>query len=158
MTEQLPGNRACWLIDGHVHFHDCFDLQTFLDAAAANFTRGADELSLRGPFLGVLLLTEASGERHFESFRDRSSSCDLGGGWRFRQSAETTSLVATRKGVDLLVLVAGRQIATREGLEVLALNSNLELSAISQFKEEYGGAGVVVVDATVPEQVKFSDE
>ena len=40
----------------------------------------------------------------------------------------------------------------------LKFHSNLELSAISQFKEEYGGAGVVVVDATVPEQVKFSDE
>lgn len=42
----------------------------------------------------------------------------------------------------------------------LKFHSDLEPSAISQFKEEYGGAGVVVVDATVPEQVKFkfSDE
>src|SRR5215468_6501990 len=48
---------ASLLIDAHVHFHACFDRDTFLDAAARNFARGAAELGLDGrPFLGCLML------------------------------------------------------------------------------------------------------
>lgn len=39
----------------------------------------------------------------------------------------------------------------------LKFHSDKELSAVAQFKEGYGGAGMVVVEVTVPEQVKFSD-
>jgi hypothetical protein len=135
MTEQSSVVRACWLIDGHVHFHGCFELQVFLDAAVANFARGAEELALTEAFLGVLLLAETSGDQYFAGFRDGSSSREMGGGWCFRQTAEPTSLIATRNGIDLLVLVAGRQVATREGLEVLALNGNPELSDGLSFRD-----------------------
>ncbi len=39
----------------------------------------------------------------------------------------------------------------------LKFHSDMELSAVSAFKERYGGAGVVIVEAAVPEHVRFSD-
>ena len=47
------------LVDAHVHFHSCFDQDLFLDAALANFRRGAADLGLGEGFLGCLLLAEA---------------------------------------------------------------------------------------------------
>ncbi|HEY4564703.1 MAG TPA: hypothetical protein VIJ36_17085, partial [Thermoanaerobaculia bacterium] len=58
-TSSQPPLPASLLIDAHVHFHACFDRDTFLDAAARNFERGAAELGLDGrPFLGCLMLAE----------------------------------------------------------------------------------------------------
>jgi len=39
----------------------------------------------------------------------------------------------------------------------LKIHDDIELSAVSQFKEQYGGAGVIIVEASVPEQVRYTD-
>jgi hypothetical protein len=102
------------LVDAHVHFHDCYDLQAFLEGALRNFRKGADELGLTQPWIGYLLLTEPSGIRRFWKWRD--GSC-------FESTHEEESLLALKQ----FVLVAGRQIVTRERLEVLALGKDLEI-------------------------------
>jgi len=105
------------LVDAHVHFHVCFDRDAFLDAALANFRRGAAELGIGGSFLGCLLLAEMAGDRWFQRLRSERG----GGRWSFELTGEEPSLMARSPKGERLLVVAGRQVRTREGLEVLGL-------------------------------------
>ncbi|HEY9422186.1 MAG TPA: hypothetical protein VIW92_12285 [Thermoanaerobaculia bacterium] len=110
------------LVDAHVHFHHCFDRNVFLDAALANFRRGAEELALGGSFLGCLLLAEMTSERALQRLRGGED-----GRWQFEPTAEPSSLIARRSADgERLLVIAGRQVRTREGLEILALLSTEE--------------------------------
>ncbi len=108
-----------YLVDGHVHYHGCFDARTFFEGAARNIKRGARELVLRREAPGVLMFTEAEGDHYFQTFRD--GRMDLPGSWDLSRTAESCSLIARGEGECELILIAGRQLATREGLEVLAI-------------------------------------
>lgn len=112
------------LVDAHVHFHPGYDREAFFDGALANFQKGAADLGLPGPFTGCLLLTEMGDARWFRALLGGS---DGQGAWRIERTAEVDSLIARRLSGERLVLVAGRQIATAEGLEVLALGRDAEI-------------------------------
>jgi hypothetical protein len=113
------------LVDGHVHVHACFDLARFLGAAAANLGAAATELGATDR-TGVLMLTEGRGERAFVRLRDDLASCSVPG-WSIRETSEATSVEAIHDEGLRLTLVAGRQIVTREQVEVLAFNTTAEL-------------------------------
>jgi hypothetical protein len=112
------------LVDAHVHFHPGYDREAFLDGALANFQAGAASIGLPGPFTGCLLLTEMGDARWFRSLLAESPD---GGAWRIERTAEADSLIARRASGERLILVAGRQIATADGLEVLALGRDAEI-------------------------------
>ena len=107
------------LIDAHVHFHPGFDQDRFLAAAVANFRRGAAELGLEKSFLGCLLLAESADAHWFASLRSGGAE----GGWSFEPTEEPTAIVARSSRGERLLVIAGRQVRTAEGLEVLALAS-----------------------------------
>ncbi|HEX9944579.1 MAG TPA: hypothetical protein VGG03_21420 [Thermoanaerobaculia bacterium] len=109
------------LIDAHVHFHPGFDRDAFLDAALDNFAWGAAELGIAPPFMGCLMLAERAGERCFLQWAQDEDGAHLGA-WEFEPAADPAALIARRctDGKRLLV-VAGRQVRSREGLEVLGL-------------------------------------
>jgi len=110
---------AVVLVDAHVHLYDCFDRAAFFDGASNNFRSAASSLGLPGDTHGVLLFTEMSGVHAFESL---IAQHELNGGrWRFHPASEGRTLVAALEGKDVLTIVAGRQVVTREGLEVLSL-------------------------------------
>lgn len=121
------------LLDAHVHFHAGFSRRAFFDAALRNLARGARECGLdagSGVTLG-LLLTESAGADAFGAFA-REAGPDDGGAaaesaWRFRAGAEAGSLWAVHQDGSRILLVAGRQLVTHEGLEVLALGCAQEL-------------------------------
>jgi hypothetical protein len=108
------------VVDGHVHLHGCFEVQSFLDDAEANLVVVARALGLDPELPGVLLLTESAKDAAFRILRSRAAG-GSGPGWSFRRTAEPESLLALRSDAPRLILVAGRQVATAEGLEVLAL-------------------------------------
>jgi hypothetical protein len=114
------------LIDAHVHFHSGFSRDAFLDSALENFRRGAAELGLTEPVTGCLMFAEVSGERYFLRWQRREDGVKHGA-WDFEPTADPAALVARRRsdGERLLVL-AGRQVRTREGLEILALATTEE--------------------------------
>jgi len=108
------------LADGHVHVHRCFERQAFFDAAFANLLHGSVQLGLRGPTLGCLFLTEVQGDDFFQEAR-RSVGRITWGPWSAAVTGEENSLWVRRDRGATLLVVAGRQIATAERLEVLAL-------------------------------------
>jgi hypothetical protein len=114
-------------VDCHVHIYESFEIADFLDSALANFRAAAQGLGATShpsdpPPGFVLMFTESLGHDYFASLVAAEDSA-LNGRWQVRHTAEEISLVAERDGGGRLTLVAGRQIAARGGLEVLALGT-----------------------------------
>ncbi len=116
------------LIDAHVHIYDCFDLAKFFDSAYANFKSAAERLGHGNDFSGILLLAETSKDNWFNRLADYADGKGLPQGkdtgkWKFHHTNENHSLIVKSGNTKNLMLVAGRQIVTAEGLEVLALST-----------------------------------
>lgn len=114
------------LVDAHVHIYDCFDLEKFFASAYANFKSAAKLLDHSNDFTGILLLAETSNENWFQKLSNYADGKALPDGnttenWFFRHTDEINSLIAESEDSKSLILIAGRQIITTEGLEILAL-------------------------------------
>lgn len=113
------------LIDAHVHIHDCFDLERFLDSAYSNFRFEADRLGLDDKFVPVLLLTETTKDFWFDRLKefadDRKNRNKPTQKWDFHHTNERLSIFARSGDSKYLIIIGGRQVETAEGLEVLAL-------------------------------------
>ena len=112
-----------FLVDAHVHLHDCFDERAFFERALANLEIAADRNGMGLRWLGCLLLTETSGEDAFGRLKTRANSDEGRQEWRLTR--EDCSLTLCRNGKERLVLVAGRQIVSAERVEVLALGTSV---------------------------------
>jgi hypothetical protein len=138
------------LIDAHVHIHDCFDLEKFFHSAHSNFQFEAERINHRNDFTGILLLAETSKENWFHRLADYADGKSLpnskkADAWAFHRTKETCSLYAKYQNTNELFLIAGRQVITTEGLEVLALCTidNFEdgtpmIELIELIKKAYG--------------------
>ncbi len=101
--------------DSHVHLHPGFPVSAFLDHAATNLACGLSPKR----WTGALFLTESRGVNRFEELA--SGAAADAGDWSIRPTAEPNSVRADRTDGTRLVVISGRQIVTRERLEVLGL-------------------------------------
>ncbi len=108
------------LADTHVHLYEAYDLDTAFTSAFANLRNMEKECGRAPATLAAyaLFLTERHDSHAFERLRSPGRAPS-------RHSVEATSddnvVIVRDAGGSALYLVAGRQIATRERLEVLAL-------------------------------------
>ncbi len=107
------------LVDAHVHYHTCFYLPAFLDSAIRNCGKIGSQEQLHEAPLACLLLADKLGQDTFQVLSDADESGALEE-WSIHSTDEAYSLIADRGDVHLC-LVAGRQIVSAEGIEVLAL-------------------------------------
>ena len=105
------------LVDGHVHAWRESDLGDILLAAHANFSACAADLALDG-WLGVLLLADPEGVESAGWLARLAEEPPS----RWQALAEADSCLSTWTAPDgsRLVILRGYQVATAEGLEVLA--------------------------------------
>lgn len=107
------------LFDAHVHLYPQFDLAEAFTCARGNFAALSRETA--GPQL--LLLTERSDCQFFEDLdMDR-----LPAGYSLYRLAEEPAVTIISPANEALFLIAGRQIVSRESLEVCALACTLHL-------------------------------
>ncbi len=110
------------LVDAHVHLHDCFDLAQFLNAALTNFQRQSQQLKLAPPIIGALLLAEVSGVNAFAELKANLQSLNSQmSDWEICATEEDCSLWVKHSDGHAMLIAAGRQAVTQEGIEVLAL-------------------------------------
>ena len=112
------------LADAHVHIYDCFDLEQLLNSTLSNFQNHAHQQGHKENFIGLLLLTESSGDNYFQKLIATGKISDNQHNWTFKRTQEQISLIASNDNNQELILIAGRQIVTVEKLEVLALFTN----------------------------------
>jgi len=116
------------IVDAHVHFYPCFERDTFLGVAADRFAKIAGGRDA----LGYLMLTESRGSNVFAAWRDGR---EREGRWSFEPSSEAVTLLARNAGGTRMAVIAGRQVATRGGLEVLALGTDAHIADDQAFEE-----------------------
>jgi hypothetical protein len=144
------------LIDSHIHIYPGFSVDHFLDAAWDNFNTAVGEAGLFNDTDYVLALTEGKGCDVFSELKEETifPENDSGGfvdssSFSFYRTAESETLVA-RKGEARIVLIAGRQIISRENIEVLSLfnsikeeDRTLSLTDLAQVIADKGGLPVL---------------
>lgn len=108
------------IADGHVHIHECFDIKKFFETAWTNFFAESNKLGIES-FTGVLFLTESLNANWFLRFLQSAGEKSKLGDLRFERTKENVSLKAKFEDEKELLLIAGRQIVSKENLEVLAL-------------------------------------
>ena len=142
------------LIDAHVHIYNCFDLQTFLDSALKNFKVQAIRCKQNDTFTPILFLTETKGENWFQHLEGYAREGRVIGStssknWSFYHTDENCSLQLRCNGGQGLFIIAGHQIVTTEGLEILALatdknfNEGTPIEQIIQSIRDTGGIPVI---------------
>ena len=140
------------LVDAHVHIYPCYDGGAFFDRAYDNFQSAIPASRPKETGTGVLLLTESV---RFDYFADLSrlaaarepAESYVWGGWRPTPTGEPCSL-RLANGSRELFLVAGRQVATAEDLEVLMLGTTERVPdglPIAEVLERAAQLGVVHV-------------
>lgn len=121
------------LVDGHIHIYSCYDLTAFLNAGWSNLSAVPLPGTRKERHSVALLFTEPGRMDRFEVFRasaaEKSISGTQFGGWEIQPTQDESALRAVKRDGASLYLIAGRQISTRERLEVLALTTR------AQFKE-----------------------
>jgi hypothetical protein len=105
-------------VDAHVHFHYPERVAPTLDRAVANLAAVAGRD--RG-LIGALLLAEAAQERVFRTLRSGHA-----GAWQFESDATEPASLLAESSERRVLIVCGRQIRCRNGLEVLALGTETE--------------------------------
>jgi hypothetical protein len=108
-------------VDAHVHIYDVYDLDALFDSAVENFGRAARAAGVAElPRESMLLLTETARDHAFDALASGERSPAR---WKIATTAEPAVLRAYLDPQTSIWLVAGRQVATREDLEVLALGT-----------------------------------
>jgi hypothetical protein len=110
------------LIDAHVHFYPCFEVEIFLDMAVANFSKAN-----RGDALWVLCLAESRRDYWFDSLVADPKKI-LPRRWSLRATAEDVSLILARDDGVQLALIAGHQIVSAENIEVLTIGQRYKMA------------------------------
>ena len=123
-------SEASVFVDAHVHIHDTFRVDDFLDAAARNFSAQKNQSHPSSESQFVMCLTETQDADQFEKLRSRAD--DLANAtnlrqdyWKVTATDEPQSLRVSHPQHGCIFVIAGRQIVTSERLEVLALGCNI---------------------------------
>lgn len=117
------------VVDGHVHIYDCYNLEAFFHNAVKNMDRYYKSLytgSEDTPYERILLLTEGKKNDFFSRFK-KDGGFPNESGYRCLPTKEDYSLLLTRENEPLCYLMRGRQIVTKENLEVLLVASGQEI-------------------------------
>jgi hypothetical protein len=107
------------IVDAHVHVHPTTHLGALLDAAARNLEAAASRVGVRH-WNGVLMLAEMCGVNWFDSIGDTLPQPPH---WQLQSLPDDPISAQAVSGDYVLSIVAGRQVVTAEGIEVLTLGT-----------------------------------
>ncbi len=116
------------VVDAHVHIHSCYEPDELLSNAYKNLSAARNGGAVPALFL---LMTECAGDDYFGALyaaaRGEPTAQPLNlRQWTMTQTEEEGSVIAV-SGARQLFIVGGRQVACREGLEVLVLGATRRL-------------------------------
>lgn len=95
-------------IDSHVHIYSKAEVDNFLETVTKNIDHSA-----RGS--RVLFLTESQGLNFFKEFTSNVYN------WNFKSNKDKISLTAISPAQEKIVILNGKQLTTKENLEVLSV-------------------------------------
>jgi hypothetical protein len=139
------------VFDGHAHIYDCYELDAFFTAAFRNFKIAGEQLQTNSSISYFMLMAEATGVYYFKRLKEMAVNSENTPAFlRVERSEEAHALYVYHDDFPSmrLIIVAGRQLITKENLELLALmtdkefDDGQELSATVKNVIETGGVPV----------------
>jgi len=116
--------KAALAIDGHVHLYEVYDLTNAVESGVRNLKDNSKKLNSK--VVPIWLLVERSDASFFDKFFQSPENYD-NNELKFKKGNDDLTIVVEQNGQSLLYIFAGRQLVTKEGLEVLSLISNLNI-------------------------------
>lgn len=107
-------------VDMHVHLYPYYDAHALLTAAARNLQEAAPTADRF-----ALYLTDRAGQHAFRDLRDGTLKPPV---WHLQTTPDPHALLFSTRDERRLLVLAARQIVTRERLEVLALGTAEEIA------------------------------
>jgi len=101
-------------VDTHVHVYHCYEPEDFLAQALTN------SATLEGNSSLILCLTESRGFEFFQELKNRVSTNTAIAGWSITEIPNHPA-IQLQKSDQIIIFIAGNQVITKQGLEVLAL-------------------------------------
>jgi hypothetical protein len=145
---------AC--VDAHVHLHSCYDPDDLLRNAYDNLSAAAgSDAGHPARTAYFLLFAECAPDDCFGALRKLAEGRSNGASglhlrrWLVAPTEEPISVVA-RDGERELFIVAGRQVACREGLEVLVLGTTQRFADGRPIREVLREADALGVPRVIP--------
>ena len=146
---------AC--VDAHVHLHPCYDPDDLLQNAHDNLAAATEDAGAGPRKAYFLLLAECAPDNCFGALSRLAAGRSGSDGapaltlrrWTVAPTGEAISVVA-RQGQQALFIVAGRQVACREGLEVLVLGTTHRFADGRPIREVLREADALGVPRVIP--------
>ncbi len=124
------------LIDGHVHLYPVFDLVQAVEKGRENlFSNAKKKLPDLKNAVAVWLLVERSDTNLFDELANSPEKYDQGE-IKFIKAKDNLTIKVEKNSQPILYIFAGRQLVTKENLEVLSLVSDLNLPDKAKPMEE----------------------
>ncbi len=149
MTETRRVNAV---VDAHVHLHACYQPDRFFDHAYFNLASAAGTAAQPAARACYLLMTECASDDYFGQLH-AAASASAQGAWLNRWSVALTDepeCVVAQDGNRRLYVVAGRQVACREGLEVLIVGTREQFRDGEPIREVLAKAATLGVPHVIP--------
>ena len=112
------------IVDAHVHIHSCYEPDELLSHAYKNLAAAQNGGAAPALFL---LMTECAADDYFGALYAAAhgvgTPTPLLRQWKMSPTEESSSVIAV-SGARQLFIIGGRQVACREGLEVLLLHDD----------------------------------
>lgn len=144
-----PENSDKIPVDSHSHLHPSYDAADTLDRALASFSSARDVTGESSP-AGILLFADPNRYSTLDRLQNTREAL-YRRGWVIEPTAQSCTLRAThRKARRSLLLVGGRQIATADGLEILALGTSERLPDGRDFRDSLRMVAETEALAVVP--------
>ena len=144
--------RVTAIVDGHVHIHACYDIDDLLEHAWQNLNRAVPSATGAREF--YLLMTETADDHYFQALRAtaKGDSADITlrlRRWSVTATGEDISLILSEGG-RRINLIAGRQVACKEGLEVLFLGTTGQFKDRRPIRDVLAEGVVLKVPRVIP--------
>ena len=111
-------------IDGHVHLYEVYDLMKAVESGVRNLSDYSKKINSK--VIPIWLLVERSDANFFDQISQSPENYE-NGGLKYKKGKDDLTIVIEQNGQPILYIFAGRQLVTKEGLEVLSLISNLNI-------------------------------
>ena len=111
-------------IDGHVHLYEVYDLKKAIESGVRNLNDHSKKISSN--VIPVWLLVERSDASFFDQIYQSPQDFE-NNGLKFNKGNDELTIIVEQDGEPILYIFAGRQMVTKEGLEVLSIISNLNI-------------------------------
>ncbi|MEN8222895.1 MAG: hypothetical protein ABFR36_06510 [Acidobacteriota bacterium] len=120
-------NRKNILIDGHVHLYENFNPDSFFDSILSNFKKFSkmDEHDF-SESIKMIFLTEAKENDFFTRIAENSiplKNIDI----HAEKTNEDGSILLMQNGSELFYIIKGRQIITKENIEILSVGPGTKI-------------------------------